>query len=82
MIGKTGTYNLNKLARELRMLLGHKASEEQLLMELDRFINQYGLCIEEAWRAVMVLHGIPPGLTGPTDRRFSWQPELDAFVGT
>jgi|GEM_PF-6864364 len=82
MGSKTGTYNLGKLAQDLRMLLGQRASEDQLLCELDRFINQYGLCIEEAWRAVLVLHGIPPGLTGPADRHFTWQPQLDAFVGT
>jgi hypothetical protein len=82
MKSKLDNTTLGKLAQELRSILGQKSSEDQLLSELDRFVNHYGLRIEEAWRAVMVLHGIPPGLTGPTDRRFSWQPELDAFVGT
>ncbi len=82
MKSKIGISALSKLAQELRTILGRKASEDQLLSELDRFVNHYGLCVEEAWRAVMVLHGIPPGLTGPGDRHYTWQPELDAFVGT
>jgi hypothetical protein len=82
MKSKMGNTALGKLAQELRSILGQKASEDQLLSELDRFVNHYGLRIEEAWRAVLVLHGIPPGLTGPADRHFTYQPELDAFVGT
>jgi len=73
---------LGGLARELRAILGQRTSEHQLLEDLDRFTNRYGLPIEDARRAVMVLHGVPPGLAGPTDRRFTWQQELDAFVGT
>jgi hypothetical protein len=82
MKSKMSLSALSKLAQELKTILGHKASEDQLLSELDRFVNHYGLCVEAAWRTVMVLHGIPPGLTGPVDRHFTWQPQLDAFVGT
>jgi hypothetical protein len=82
MMCKMGISALGKLAQELRTILGRKATEEQLVSELDRFVNHYGLRVEEAWRAVLVLHGIPPGLTGPADRHFTWQPSLDAFVGT
>jgi len=63
----------------MRAVLGRRFSEPQLLADLDRFANCYGLSIEDARRAVMVLHGIPPGLTGPTERRFTWQQEIDAF---
>ena len=75
-----GISALRPLASELRELLGDRATEDGLLDDLDRFANRYGLGIEEARRAVMVLHGVPAGLTGPVLRRFTWQQELDAFV--
>jgi hypothetical protein len=73
---------LGDLASEMRMVLGGRASRAQLFEDLDRFANRYGLQLEEARRAVMVLHGVPPGLTGPTERRYTWQQELDAFDAT
>jgi hypothetical protein len=77
-----GIKTLGDLASEMRLVLGGRASQAQLFQDLDRFANQYGLQLEEARRAVMVLHGIPPGLTGPTERRYTWQQEIDAFDAT
>jgi len=76
---QTGISELKALAQELRAVLGTRFAEAQLFADLDRFANRYGLDLEEARRAVMVLHGIPPGLTGPPLRRYSWQQEIDAF---
>jgi hypothetical protein len=74
-----GLTALRAIAQELRTVIGTRFAETQLLADLDRFANRYGLNLEAARRAVMVLHGIPPGLAGPSDQRFTWQQELDAF---
>jgi hypothetical protein len=79
MTRRFGTQALRPHAEGLATLLGSKASVDQVMDELRRFVNDYGIGLEEARRAVLVLHGIPPGLAGPNKRRFTWQTEIDAF---
>lgn len=75
---RIGLRTLGTYAREICGLI-RKAEEGQILDDLNRFVNRYRLGLEEARRAVLVLHGIPPGLAGPEKRRFTWQSELASF---
>jgi len=76
---KIGTMALKPHARDISVLLGSKVSTALILDDLDRFVNDYKVGLVEARRAVLVLHGIPPGLAGPSKINFTWQSELDAF---
>ena len=76
---RKGTMALRSHARDIAILLGSKVTTIQIEDDLDRFVNQYRVDLEEARRAVLVLHGIPPGLTGPSKLRFTWQSDLDIY---
>jgi hypothetical protein len=73
-----GLRTLRTHASDLADLV-RKVEVGQLLDDLNRFVNRYRISLEEARRAVLVLHGIPPGLAGPEKRRFTWQSNLALF---
>jgi hypothetical protein len=76
---RKGPLALRGHAKDIAVLLGSRVTSAQVQDDLDRFVNRYGIDLEEARRAVLVLHGIPPGLTGPSRLRFTWQSDLDIF---